>query len=164
MELSLSPVEIANIVEAKEIRGQTAATVRGIAALESAQSGDLSFLGNPKYKTQVATTQASVVLLPLDYPGEPKPDQQFLLLAKPSLGLSRLCAHIETMLWPKPAPGIHPSAIIAPSAQVASSATIGPFCIVESGARIGERCHLEANIFIGRDVEMSDDCWLMPGV
>ena len=160
----MSPVEIAKIVEAKEIRGQTEEIVRGIAALEYAQTGDLSFLGNPKYKTQVAGTQASIVLLPLDYPGEPRPGQQFILLPKPSAGLSRLCAYIEQMLWPKPVPGIHPTALISPSVKIPASATVGPFCIIESGVQIGERCHLEATIFIGRDVAIGDDCWLMPGV
>jgi UDP-3-O-[3-hydroxymyristoyl] glucosamine N-acyltransferase len=163
MEFSFSPAEVTEIVQASSSRGTTNSTVCGIASLETAHASDLTFLGNPKYKTEVATTAASVVLLPLDYVGEPQPNQIFLLLEKPSIGLARLCARLEQMLWPKPLPGVHPTAIIATDAQVSASATVGPYCIVESGAVIGERAHLQAQVFIGRKARIGTDCWLKPG-
>ncbi len=150
MEFSLSPTEIIEIIQASASRGATTEIIRGIASLQAARPADLSFLGNPKYKPEVATTTASIVLLPLDYAGEPKPNQLFLLLEKPSIGLARLCVRLEQMLWPKPAPGIHPSAIIAPDVQIPASATIGPLCVIESGVVIGERTHLQAQAFVGR--------------
>ncbi|HEU5081661.1 MAG TPA: UDP-3-O-(3-hydroxymyristoyl)glucosamine N-acyltransferase [Opitutaceae bacterium] len=164
MQLSLSLAEIASIVQASETRGGTDRKITGIGALDTAQAGELSFLGNPKYKTQVASSLASVVLLPRDFVGEPKANQAFLLLDKPSVGLARLCTRIEQSLWPKPAPGVHPTAIVAPDAKVAASATIGAFCVIESGAVVGERTHLQAQVFIGRSAEIGADCWLMPGV
>ena len=164
MEFSFSAAEIIEIVQAASSRGTTTEIVRGIASLQAARPGDLSFLGNPKYKPEVTATTASIVLLPLDHVGEPKPNQIFLFLEKPSIGLARLCARLEQLLWPKPAPGIHPSAIIAPDAQIASSASIGPLCIVESGAVIGERSQLQAQVFIGRKARIGSDCWLKVGV
>jgi UDP-3-O-[3-hydroxymyristoyl] glucosamine N-acyltransferase len=164
MQLAFSAAEIAAIVQPLSVKGSTAATVRGIASLGSARSGDLSFLGNPKYKTEVATTVASIVLLPPDYAGEPAPDQQFLFVEKPSVALARLCSRIEQLLWPKPAAGIHPTALVAPDAQVAASATVGPFCVIESAAVIGERTHIEAHAFIGRNARVGADCWFMPRV
>ena len=164
MEFSLSPAEIIEIIQASSSRGATTETVHGIASLQAAHPGDLTFLGTAKYKSEVAVTTASVVLLPNDYDGEPKANQLFLMLEKPSAGLARLCARLERMLWPKPTPGIHPSAIIAPDAQIAASATVGPLCIVESGAIIGERTHLQAQVFIGGKVRIGADCWLKPGV
>lgn len=162
MQLAFSAADIAAIVQPLSIKGSTAATVRAIASLGSARAGDLSFLGNPKYKTEVATTAASIVLLPSDYAGEPAPDQQFLFVDKPSVALARVCSRIEQMLWPKPVPGIHPTAVIASGAQIAASATVGPFCVIESGAMIGERTHLEAQVFVGRNARVGADCWLMP--
>ncbi len=164
MEISLSPSEVADIVQAKATRGKTTLAVKGIAALERAKPGDLSFLGNTKYKPLVATTEASVVLLPADFVGEPKTEQIFLLLDNPSVGLSRLCARIEQMLWPKPKPGVHPTAVIAADARIAASATVGPLCIVESGATVGENTYLEARVFVGRNASIGTGCWLMPGV
>ncbi len=162
MQFSLSAAEISTITQSSSSRGSTTETVQGIASLKKARPGDLSFLGNPKYKPEVEATTASIVLLPLDFVGEPKPNQLFLLLDKPSLGLARLCTRLEQLLWPKPTPGIHPSAIVEPGAQIATTATIGPLCIIESGAVIGERTHLQAHVFIGRNARLGDDCWLMP--
>lgn len=82
----------------------------------------------------------------------------------PSVALARVCARIEQSLWPKPAPGVHPTAVVAAGAKVAASATIGPLCVVESGAVVDERAHLQAQVFVGRGARVGEDCWLMPGV
>jgi len=164
MEVSFTPAEITAIVQPQSTRGATTETVRGLAALDTASAGDLSFLGNAKYKSQVASTRASVVLLPLDSSVDPAANQLFLLVKNPSVALAQLCARIEQSLWPRPAPGVHPTASVAPEARVAASATIGPLCIVEAGASIGERTHLQAQVFVGRDARIGNDCWLMPGV
>jgi len=163
MEFSLSHAEIIEIVQASSTRGATTEIIHGIASLQTARPGELSFLGNPKYKPEVATTTASVVLLPLDSTEEPKPNQLFLLLEKPSVGLARLCTRLEQLLWPKPKPGIHPTAVIAPDALISSSATVGPLCVIESGAVVGERTHLQAQVFLGSKARVGDDCWLMSG-
>jgi UDP-3-O-[3-hydroxymyristoyl] glucosamine N-acyltransferase len=164
MQVSFSPADLLAITQPKSSRGVTTETVRGIAALGSAAPGELSFLGNPKYRGEVAGSRASVILLPADYDGQPQPNQLFLLVDNPSAALARLCSRIEQLLWPKPAPGIHPSAQVAQGAKVATSATIGPLCIVEDGAVVGERSHLQAQVFVGRGARIGDDCWLMPGV
>ncbi len=164
MKLVFTPEEIIAIVEPRAQRGSTRQSVRGLSALGSAQPGDLSFLGNAKYKAEVASTRASVVLVPAEYEGEPTADQLLLVVENPSVGIARICARLEQQLWPRPAAGIHASAVIAPTARIAASATIGPLCVVEDGAVIGERTHLQAQVFIGRNAAVGDDCWLMPGV
>jgi UDP-3-O-[3-hydroxymyristoyl] glucosamine N-acyltransferase len=103
-------------------------------------------------------------LLPEDYAGEPGADQLFVLVEKPSVALARLCQRIERLLWPKPEPGVHPSAVVAPDVKIPASATIGPLCVIESRAVIGERTHLQARAFVGRGARIGEDCWLMPGV
>ena len=158
MELSFSTAQIAEIIEPAATRGATSLPVRGIASLKEARAGDLSFLGNPKYKPEVAATAASVVLLPPDYVGEPKPDQLFFIVKNPSVALAQICARVEQLLWPKPAPGIHPSAIVAPTARVAPTAAIGPLCVIESGAVVGERTRIDAQCFIGRHARIGADC------
>lgn len=164
MQVSFSPADLLAITQPKSTRGATTETVRGIAALGSAVPGELSFLGNPKYRGEVAGSRASVILLPADYDGQPQPNQLYLLVDNPSADLARLCARIEQLLWPKPAPGIHPTASVAPGARVAPTATVGPLCVVETGAVVGARSHLQAQVFVGRDARIGEDCWLMPGV
>ena len=163
MQVAFAPDDIAAIVQSRRRRGSTGEKVRGIAALEAAGPGDLSFLGNPRYRPEVARSRASVVLLPPDYEGEPGPDQLFLEVDNPSLALARVCARIEQSLWPKPAPGVHDSAVVSPAASVAPSATVGPLCVVEEGAVVGAGAHLQAHNFVGRGARIGENCWLMPG-
>jgi len=164
MQLSYTPEEIAAIVQPRARRGATAAVIQGIAALGSARVGDLSFLGNPKYKAEVARTQASVVLVPPDYAGDPQAGQVFLVVDDPSMALARLCARIEQTLRPAPPPGVHASAVVAPGARIAPTAAIGPQCVIEDGVSIGERTQLLAAVYLGRNAAVGDDCLLMPGV
>ena len=163
MEVKLTAADIAAIVQPRTSRGATSATICGLAALKDALPGELSFLGNAKYKSEVAASRASIVLLPPDFAGQPAADQLYLLVDNPSVALARICARIEQALWPKPAAGVHPSACVDPAARVASSATVGPLCVVEAGAVIGERVHLQAQVFVGRNATIGDESWLMPG-
>lgn len=163
MQVSFSTDEIAAITQPRAIKGSTAERIRGFAGLAGAEQGELSFLGNNKYRSQVAGSRASIILLPSDYSGEPASGQVYLWVDNPSIALSRICARVEQALWPKPAPGIHPSAVVAGSARIAASATVGPLCVVEEDAVIGERCHIQAQVFIGRAASLAEDCWLQPG-
>lgn len=164
MQVNFTAAELEAIVQPVTIKGATSQSVRGIASLESAGAGDLSFLGNSKYRGQIAGCRASVLLLPRDQQGEPQADQVYFLVENPSLALARVCARIESLMWPKPPPGIHPSAVVSKGARLAPSATVGPLCVIEEGAVIGDRVHLQAQVFIGRDAQVGEDCWLMPGV
>jgi len=163
MQVAYTPEEIFAIVAPKRTAGTTTEKIRDIASLGFARAGDLTFLGNPKYKAEVATTGASVVLLPLDFTGEPKPNQLFVYVENPSLALARVCARIEQSLWPRPPAGVHSSAVIAPGARVAPTATVGPLCVIEAGAVVGAGSVLEASVFVGRDAQVGEHCWVLPG-
>ncbi len=164
MQVAFSAEEISRMVGSTASRGATTENIRGLAALTDATTGDLTFLGNAKYKTQVAGTRASLVLLPVGHAGEPSPGQLYVFVENPSVALAQICARLEHALWPKPVAGVHPSASVAPDARIAATATIGPLCVVESGANIGERVHLQAQVFVGRNASVGEDSWLMPGV
>jgi len=113
----------------------------------------------------VAGTQASLVLVPLDYVGVPRANQAYLFVKNPgSVALARICARLERELWPRPVPGLHPTAVVAPGVAIPTSATVGPFCVIEEGARIGDHVHLQARVFVGRDAVLGQgllvDAWL----
>ena len=163
MQVAFTPAEIAGIVGAERSVGTTSQTVHDIAALGMAGAGDLSFLGNAKYRSQVPACQATLLLLPRDYVGEPRPDQVFLFVENPSVALARLCARIEQALWPKPAPGVHPSAVVASTAVIDPTAHIGPLCVVEDGVHLGAGSVLQAGVFVGQAARIGDGCWVMPG-
>jgi UDP-3-O-[3-hydroxymyristoyl] glucosamine N-acyltransferase len=163
IQVAFTPAEIATIVGAERTIGSTPTTVRDIASLTAARAGDLSFLGNVKYKSQVADSAATVLLLPNDHVGKPKSDQVFLYVQNPSVALAKLCARIESSLWPKPAPGIHPSAVVSPSATIDPSAHVGPLCVIEDDVQIGVGSVLQASVFVGKSAQIGEGCWIMPG-
>ena len=163
MQVSYTTAEIAAMVGAKRTTGQTNLPVTDVASLSEARAGDLSFLGKAKYKGQVAGCAATAVLLPVDHPGEPQSGQVFIFVDNPSVALARVCARIEQALWPKPAPGIHPGAIVSPSAKVDATAHIGPLCVLEAGVQIGAGTVLQASVFVGRDASIGEGCHVMPG-
>ncbi|WP_221030210.1 UDP-3-O-(3-hydroxymyristoyl)glucosamine N-acyltransferase [Actomonas aquatica] len=162
MKHSFDLAQLEEIVSPEQVRGSTTRTIHGIAALKEAEAGDLSFLGNAKYKVDVPATQASLVLLPLDYEGEPGDDQCFFLVKNPSVALATICSRIEQRLWPTPHAGIHASAVVSKDAEVHDSATVGPLCVIEAGAKIGPGTHLQAHVFVGRGAKIGADCWLSP--
>lgn len=163
MQISFTLEELTQIFGDVKVDGVCARPVCGIASLREAQEGDLAFLGNMKYRSEVAQTKASYVLLPLDYEGEPTGDQVYLRVERPSLALAHLCKRIEGLLWPRPQPMVHPTAIIAGDVQVPEDAHIGPGCVIDAGVILGKNCVLQAMNYIGRDVRVGDDCVLMPG-
>ena len=144
MQVAFTTAEIAALVGAKRTAGQATRPVTDVASLTAARAGDLSFLGNAKYKGQVAGCAATAVLLPQDYAGEPQNGQVFLFVENPSVALARVCARIEQALWPKPAPGVHPSAVVAPTARVDPTAHVGPLCVIEDDVQVGAGTVLQA--------------------
>src|SRR5207237_999785 len=75
MQVAFTPAEIATLVGAQRVAGAATGRITDLASLGSARAGDLSFLGNTRYRTQVPASAATAILLPLDYAGEPSPGQ-----------------------------------------------------------------------------------------
>ncbi len=162
MRIAYSVEDIVRLAGEGQVEGAAAQPVAGIAALKQAKPTDLAFLGNLKYKADVAGSAAGIILVPADYDGHPAAGQAFIRVAKPSLALARVCREIERLLWPKPAPAVHPTAVIAAGAKVDAAAHIGPHCIIETGAQVGPGVVLQAQVYVGRSAVIGPDCWLMP--
>ncbi len=162
MDIEFTLEQIAQLVSASAVEGQAGQTVSSIASLSQAGPGDLSFLGNKKYTPEVAGCRASVVLLPPDYEGTPTEGQAFVRVENPSLALAALCTEIERRLHPVPVAGIHPSAVVADTAEVDATATVGPQCVIEAGSKVGPGTVLAAQVYIGRDAVVGENCMLRP--
>ncbi len=127
-----------------EVEGNAAMEISGVAGLAEAGPGDLTFLSNRKYLRSLGTTRASAVLIA---PGEACPKNLAALRSKnPYLDFARA---IE-LFHPAPhyAPGVHPTAVIAPSAQIGVGAHIGPYCYVADGVQIGDHAVLHSFVTI----------------
>jgi UDP-3-O-[3-hydroxymyristoyl] glucosamine N-acyltransferase len=146
MKWSLSVKELLEWLGDVSTEGGFTGEITAIADLRKARAGELSFLASRKFARYLEETQASVILLPEDVPGQPEADQLWIRSADPSLALATICGHIERRLKPDPEGGIHPTAIVHPGAQVDPLASIGPNCVIENGVRIGANVVLESNV------------------
>jgi UDP-3-O-[3-hydroxymyristoyl] glucosamine N-acyltransferase len=91
-------------------------------------------------------------------------NRNFIVTPNPYAYFARVAQTFIDMAAPKAVPGVHPSATIDPSAQIAASAVIGPHVTVEAGAVIGENVRLDANVVIGRGTRIGAGSHLYPNV
>src|SRR5690606_32725656 len=143
-----------------EVRGDGDRRVTGVATLANAGPGDLAFLANPRYRNQLATTAAGVVVMRADDAGEFAGTA--LLARDPYSAYAKIAALFEAK--PAHAPGIHPSAAIDPGATVDPSASIGPFVSVGAGSRIDAGARIGAGCVIGEDCVIGAGCELVARV
>ncbi|WP_153100146.1 UDP-3-O-(3-hydroxymyristoyl)glucosamine N-acyltransferase [Paraburkholderia hayleyella] len=149
-----------------EITGERSQPIRGLAPLDRAGPEQLAFLANPKYLSQVETTQAGAVLInAADLARLPSSvSRTFIVTPNPYAYFARVAQAFLDLAAPPMVPGIHPRATVDPSAQIASSALLGPNVTVEAGAVIGEQVRLDANVFIGRGTHIGAGSHLYPNV
>jgi UDP-3-O-[3-hydroxymyristoyl] glucosamine N-acyltransferase len=143
-----------------ELAGDAAVVVKGVATLDAAGPDEITFLANPRYRARLAATRAgAVILAPSD---------------RDATGIARIVtdnpyayyARTVALFHPprKAAAGVHPSACVDSTAQVARTAEIGPFAVVAAGARIGERASVGAGSVVGEGASVGDDTILHPRV
>jgi len=127
-----------------EVVGDGGIELGGFAQADAARPGDLTFAENEKYFRLAEQSKASAILAPGKFTSETK---TIIRVKDARIAFAR----VLPLLFPEKqfAPGIHPSAVIAESAQVADTATIGPNCVIGEGAVIGEQTVLGANCTVG---------------
>jgi len=142
------------------LQGSEGLQITGLATLQEAGPGQLSFLANPQYRKYLDNCQAAAVLLKAaDAEGFAG---NALVVPDPYLAYARISHLFDPK--PKAVAGIHPSAVVAEDAQVDASASIGPFAVVESGARIGANVSIGAHCVIGARCVVGEGGWLAPRV
>jgi len=142
------------------LEGDGDVLIRDVGTLENASAGAIAFLANAKYRAQLATTQASAVIVsPADADASTLPK---LIAANPYATYAR----VATVLAPPPAvtPGVHPSAVVAASATIAPGAGVGPQAVVGERTVVGERAWVGPGSIVGDDVVLGEDVRLVARV
>ncbi len=143
------------------VKGDPEILIKGVAGLDEAEEGDITFVANPRYYSRVGTTRASAVIV-AESNGAATAERNFLLVANPYLCFLRT---VE-LFFPqhrKFTPGIHPTAVIDPTAEVGERVYLGPLVVVAAGSRIGHDCILQARSYVGERAVIGDESRLMPG-
>lgn len=160
---SLRLAELAGLLELP-FHGDGNLLLRGLAALDSAGGDQLSFLANPKYRSQLADTQAAAVILHpdmADYARGLRPEMAVILAENPYLAYARSTAVFDPL--EKPRAGIHPSAVVASDA-IHPSASIAANCVIEEGAEVAEGAVISAGTIIGRGSRVGRNSYLHANV
>jgi UDP-3-O-[3-hydroxymyristoyl] glucosamine N-acyltransferase len=165
-----------------ELHGDRQTLIHGIGPLDTEQSGVIAFLSNPKYRSQLASTQATCVIVSPAAQDEAVARCAAIVTDDPYLYFARLTQWWARQVRPRPATGVHPSAVVDASAAIGEGASIGPLAVVEAGAVIGEgavigpQCtvgsharigagtRLSAHVTIGYDCVIGARCILHSGV
>jgi len=171
----MQAVELARVLGA-ELRGGPETEITGVAGIEEAGPGQITFVANPKYAGLAKTTHASAILVTPDFP---EVSAVTLRLKNPYLAFARV---VDIFYQPPAAPaGIHATAAIHPTAKVGANARIGAFVVVGEGVvigdnavilphvviypgvRIGHRFFAHAHAVVRENCELGDDVVLQNG-
>jgi len=126
-----------------------------VAGVDTAGAGDITFLANPKYASSVQHTKASAIILAEDAEAAP-----CAMLRSPHPYRSFADVLVLFARDERPAPGVHPSCVIAPDAVLGKDVAIGPLVVIEPGARIGDRVAIHPHTVVGAGAVVGDDCVL----
>jgi len=136
-----------------ELRGDSNIEITGVAGIEDAKAGELTFLANRKYRPLLTTTGASAIFVAKEDSGAGH--LATLLSANPQLDFARAIELFHAA--PSYAPGVHPTAVVAKSAKIDAGAHIGPYCFIDEDVQIGANVVLHSFVAIYRGAKIGDD-------
>ncbi|MEK7823912.1 MAG: UDP-3-O-(3-hydroxymyristoyl)glucosamine N-acyltransferase [Candidatus Eisenbacteria bacterium] len=143
-----------------EVVGDGSTVLRGVAGIREAMPGDLTFLANSRYDAHLNETRASAVICSREKREAALP---LLVVENPYLAFQRAVRIFRPDHY-RPAPGIHPTAVVAADVVLGQEVAIGPHCVVESGARVGDRVVLMSGCYVGHGAAVGDESYLYPRV
>ncbi|MBI4462513.1 MAG: UDP-3-O-(3-hydroxymyristoyl)glucosamine N-acyltransferase [Acidobacteria bacterium] len=142
-----------------EVVGDPKTEVTGFASLERAGPGDLVYVEGEKHAELGRASAASAVFVARDVS---VPGKVMIRVANPKLAFARAVEWLAPE--PRMAPGIHPTALVAPSAQLGQNVAVGPYVVIEAHARIANDCQIGAGCYVGERAELGEGCVLFPRV
>jgi UDP-3-O-[3-hydroxymyristoyl] glucosamine N-acyltransferase len=135
-----------------QLRGDGEVEIVGVASIEDAAPGTLTFLADARYTRFLAGTPAAAIIVS---PTATATGLPMLVADHPYL------AFVDAIHLFHPgqaaAPGVHPTAVIASTATIGAGASIGPHAVIGDRARIGARAVVGPNVTIYADVTIGDD-------
>ena len=160
MEITVS--ELAALVGGQLASGADgSAKISGVAALAEALPGEVTFFGNPRYLPKLRASNATAALVPLAF-AEQVP-AICIRCENPTLAFSKAVEKFA----PAPvrfAPGIHPTAVVAPGVQLGAGVSVQPYAVIEEGVSIGAGTIIGAHAYIGHETRIGEGCQIHPRV
>lgn len=150
---------LATTLNAK-FHGDETITIDAIASMANAKQGQITFLADRKYQTQLQNCKASIVVLTED--SLPYWHGAALVVDNPYLTYAKLAQMLDTT--PLPAYQIADSAVISPEASLGVNVAIGANAVIESGVSLGDNVIIGAGCFIGKNTKIGNNTKLWANV
>jgi UDP-3-O-[3-hydroxymyristoyl] glucosamine N-acyltransferase len=151
--------ELAKLVEGRVV-GDEQHSVEGVATLQSATAQHITFLTNPKYKSQLVNTRAGAVILSEQFAAACPVNA--IVVDNPHAAYARIAGRLHPRKRHEPA--IDSTAQVDDSATLPSRITIGPYAVIGANAVLGEGCYIGPHCVIGDGTQVGEDCELVASV
>ena len=151
--------EIADLIGGK-VDGDDSIVIDGLAKIEDAQSGQITFIANPKYAKYIDHTHASAVLVDLEFRAC---DKTLVRVKDPYFAFLTLLEHFHKESLPVEK-GVHPSAVICEGAELGKDVSIAPFVYVGRNCVIGNGTQLHPGVVLEDGVHIGEACTLYSNV
>ena len=144
-----------------ELVGDGEVEITGVAGIREAGPGDITFLANPKYRSDLERTRASAVIVGRDVEhcyGKP-----FIRVDNPFYGFAR----VLELFAPQPkklTPGVDPLAVLGRNVKLGKGVVIMPFVYIGDDVSIGDNTVIYPFVYIGDEVEIGSDTVIHPNV
>ncbi|MBM3207996.1 MAG: UDP-3-O-(3-hydroxymyristoyl)glucosamine N-acyltransferase [Chlamydiae bacterium] len=154
--------ELAQIT-ASTFTGDENHIILGVDSLEYAEECDASFLANPRYQDLIRNSKAGVICIsPLV---TPEPGKNYLISDNPSRTFQTI---IELFLVDENNKsgflGIHPTAVIHPTAKIGANVEIGPYAVIDQNCTVGDKTRIMAHVCICSGSVIGEECLIYPHV
>ncbi len=145
-----------------EIIGDQNKTISSVAKLDEATSEDLAFFANPKYENQVYDSKCGILFVPDNFKASQKITATLIAHENPYFAF---CSILSIYFNPNvKKQGIHPTAVVHPTARVGEGSYIGPFVHIDENVFIGKNAQIHERVSIANDTTIGDAATLFPGV
>lgn len=142
------------------LHGDGDTLITGIASVQSARAGQITFIVSPHYREQLADCQASAIVLTQEI--LPFARCAALVVTDPYLCYARLAQLLDTT--PSPAQSIAAEAVIAADVQLGHNVAIGANAVIESGVQLADNVEVGAGCFIGKNSKIGANTRLWANV
>lgn len=142
-----------------KVLGDGSVVISGLAGIEGAQEGDITFASNKRLFPLLKETTASAAIVPQEIADVSLP---LLIVKNPLLAAAKILALFTRR--PYVAGGVSEMTWVSPSAKVSKDATIHPFATIGDGAEIGPRATIHPFVSIGPRAVIGEDCVIHPQV
>jgi UDP-3-O-[3-hydroxymyristoyl] glucosamine N-acyltransferase len=140
--------------------GDGSGNVRQAAPIESAGAGEISFALPRKARHEVEASRAGCLIVPVEF--DNSIGRTIIRAKDPRAVFAKVVARLHPPR--RPEPGVHPSAVVSPSASIGEGVAVGPLAVISDGAVIGAHTSVGAQCYIGRDVKIGAESTLHAGV